>query len=370
MRIIDKTLHDSAPAYALQRIAPLTEYLFLDIETTGLRPENGTIYLIGCIYYDSEEYQLRQWFAEKEEEEGDILAAFLAFAGPFRHLIHYNGNRYAIPFLQKRIAFYGLKNVLAGMDSLDLYPIARQMRGLFGIADCSQLTLENFFDTGRMQSETSKDLSGFYQDYILSASDKDLTLLLSHNEADLRGLLPLTGLICYHDLMEQELTVNKAQANYYDDYTSHAREEVLLFFTLPASLPRPIQGTADHCFMKAEGNKGVLKIPLQTTEMKYFYANYKDYYYFPKEDMAIHKSIASFTEKSHREQAAAATCYTRKTSSYLPQWDLFREPFFKRSYEDKDLFFEMTDAVKKDREFLSRYATYVFRHICGALRKG
>ncbi len=371
MRIIDKTLQGLAPAYELQKIAPLSEFLFLDIETTGLRPEESSIYLIGCICYDQNEkvFKLHQWFAQKPEEEGDILNAFLDFAASFRHLIHYNGDRFAIPFLQKRMQAYGFKNVLTGMDSLDLYLIARQMRKLFGLADCKQQTLEAFFGTKRSQEANGSDLIAVYNEYVKTPSDRGLRMLQSHNEADLCALLSLTGLIFYHDLMEEELTVNKAQANYYDDCDSHAREEVLLFFTLSTPLPKPIAGTTDHCFMKAEGNKGVLKIPLFSEELKYFYANYKDYYYFPQEDMAIHKSIASFTDKTHREQAAPSTCYTRKTASYLPQWDLFREPFFKHSYDDPGLYFEMTDAVKKDRAFLSRYATYVFRHICAALLK-
>lgn len=371
MRIIDKSLQDSAPAYDLQKIAPLSEYLFLDIETTGLHAEDSSIYLIGCICYDRDEnvFKLHQWFAQKPEEEGDILDAFLSFAANFHYLIHYNGQRFDIPFLQKRIQIYGLRDVFTGMDSLDLYLIAKQMRRLFGLPNCKQKTLETFFDTGRSEAQSGGDLIAAYHTYTQNPTTDILHALLSHNEADIRGLLPLTGLISYHDLLEEELTVNKAQANYYDDCDSCAREEVLLFFTLPSSLPRPIAGTADHCFMKAEGNKGVLKIPLYTEELKYFYANYKDYYYFPQEDMAIHKSIAAFTEKTHREQAAPATCYTRKTSSYLPQWDLFSKPFFKRSYEDPALFFEMTDSIKKDRALLSRYATYVFRHICNALLK-
>jgi hypothetical protein len=52
-----------------------------------------------------------------------------------------------------------------------------------------------------------------------------------------------------------------------------------------------------------------------------------------------------------------------KTSSYLPQWDLYQTPFFKRRYEDREIFFEFTDKIKKDRAALSAYASYVLRHI-------
>ena len=106
-----------------------------------------------------------------------------------------------------------------------------------------------------------------------------------------------------------------------------------------------------------------MKVPLYTEVMKYFYANYKDYYFLPEEDMAVHKYLSSYVEKSRRVQAKPETCYTRKEGSFLPQWDLFRTPFFKRTYADKDLFFEFTDDCKRDRRFLEEYTAYVFSHI-------
>jgi len=93
--------------------------------------------------------------------------------------------------------------------------------------------------------------------------------------------------------------------------------------------------------------------------MKYFYSNYKDYYYLPAEDVALHKSVASFVDKSHRVQACASNCYTRKYAAYLPQWDMFVEPFFKRDYKSKELFFELTEEMKTDRDLFSRYAQYL-----------
>ncbi len=93
--------------------------------------------------------------------------------------------------------------------------------------------------------------------------------------------------------------------------------------------------------------------------MKYFYSNYKDYYYLPKEDVAIHKSVASFVEKDYRRQASARNCYTRKQSSYLQQWDVLFTPFFKRDYDDKDLFFELTDELKTQRDAFNLYAHHI-----------
>ncbi|MDE7047946.1 MAG: hypothetical protein K2P25_08185 [Lachnospiraceae bacterium] len=75
--------------------------------------------------------------------------------------------------------------------------------------------------------------------------------------------------------------------------------------------------------------------------------------------MALHKSISSFVERDYRQQATASNCYTRKLSSYLPQWKVLVEPFFKREYKSKDLFFELTDDIKKNRQLFSDYASHI-----------
>lgn len=97
--------------------------------------------------------------------------------------------------------------------------------------------------------------------------------------------------------------------------------------------------------------------------MKYFYSNYKNYYYLPEEDTAIHKSVASYVDKDHQVQASAATCYTRKLSTYLPQWSILFEPFFKRNYNEKAVFFELTEDMKKERPLFSKYASHVLNMI-------
>ena len=79
------------------------------------------------------------------------------------------------------------------------------------------------------------------------------------------------------------------------------------------------------------------------------------------EDMAIHKSVASFVDKEHRVPATASTCYTRKFSLYLPQWDYLFSPFFQREYKSPLIFFELTEEFKKNREDFSNYASHILQ---------
>ncbi len=383
MQIITKTIDVQAMEPLLAKVAPLDDILFIDIETTGLSAEKNSIYLIGCAYHQeqSQSWNLIQWFDQTGLEERDILSSFLIFARKYKCLVHYNGDQFDLPFLRKRIAACELKDIFeettkvrdtpveeaaaSSFLSLDLYKTIYPFRKVLGLPDCKQQTVEALFGTGRAESESGGDLIKDYKKYIANQSSDLFEKLLAHNEADLCGLVDLTPILVYKELRSLDVRIRKAQANNYTDHDGSTKEELFLFFKLPYSLPAPIYASEDHCYLKMEENGAVLKLPLYTEVMKYFYANYKDYYFLPAEDMAIHKYLATYVDKSHRIQAKPETCYTRKMSSFLPQWDLFKTPFFKRAYAEKSLYFEFTDDMKRDRDFLSEYTKYVCLHLLG-----
>ena len=76
------------------------EILFIDIETTGLSPKDSEIYMIGAAFCDGAGWQIRQLFAEDPSREEEVLSAFSDFCRHYKVLLHYNGDRFDIPFLQ------------------------------------------------------------------------------------------------------------------------------------------------------------------------------------------------------------------------------------------------------------------------------
>ena len=66
--------------YPIDTLSPLNEILFLDIETTGFSAKSSNLYLIGCAYYENDEWKLIQWLAENYEDETEVLKAFLEFS--------------------------------------------------------------------------------------------------------------------------------------------------------------------------------------------------------------------------------------------------------------------------------------------------
>jgi uncharacterized protein YprB with RNaseH-like and TPR domain len=371
------------------------EILFLDIETTGLSRQTADLYMIGVAYFEKGHWRSCQMFAENTAQEAELLREFINFVKDFKVLVHFNGNRFDIPFLKSKFEKYLFEDPTDKLDSFDIYKKIAPYKNLLGLPDCKQKTIELYLGIDRQDQYDGGKLIPVYQRYTEGKDAEDLKLLLLHNEEDIKGLFELLPMLVYEDFFsrfrnlpklsirtDEEIDASryyeddfalhlpvkarKVQANYYNDFEGKQKKEVYMKLSLPITLPSSLTGNYDDCYFKAEGSEATLRVPLFEEELKYFYANYKDYYYLPKEDTAIHKSIASFVDKAYREKATAENCYTRKEGQYLKEWDLVFTPFFKRNYEDEDLYFDLNENMKKSRFAMSLYACHVIAHILDA----
>ena len=345
--------------YPLERLAPLDRTLFLDIETTGLLSSGSMIYLIGCAFYSEGNWIIRQWFAQSPEEEAELIKSFLSFAEDYTYLIHYNGNSFDLPFIKHKADQYGLSCDFSKIEGLDIYRRIAPYKNFLKLSDCKLKTVERFLGIKREDNYSGGELIQVYKDFIISHDYSLYHTLLLHNSDDMKGMFETLPILSYYDLFNSSLKARKVQANYYNDIHGVPRKELILQLVTASPLPVPVTFMGKGCHFKGEKYEGTLIVPIYEEELKYFYANFKDYYYLPTEDIALHKSIASFVDKEYRQQAVASNCYTRKFSCYLPQWKILVEPFFKREYKSRDLFFELTDDIKKNRQLFSDYASHV-----------
>ncbi|WP_026652740.1 ribonuclease H-like domain-containing protein [Butyrivibrio proteoclasticus] len=366
----------------------LNEILFFDIETTGLSPKNSDLYLIGVSYIDGDVARLGQFFAESADDEEVLLRAFSGLCENFKAIVHFNGNRFDIPFVQNKLNKYGLEDVFENLKSLDIYRLIKPYKDQLGLVDCKQKTIELYLGINREDKYDGGKLIPVYEKYKETQDKELLSLLLLHNAEDVKGMYHLLPMFLYNyffsmfknmpkvsirtdeeldeaSFSEYELPLKavKVQANYYNDYNGKPRKEVYFKLLMPFALPSSLSGNMECCFFKTQGNEVTLRVPLYETELKYFYASYKDYYYLPKEDMAIHKSLATFVDKNYRQKATPENCYTKKEGQYLLEWDLVFSPFFKESYDDKRFFFDLNENMKKSRFAMSLYACHVIAHI-------
>lgn len=363
MKTVRTTLSDLKLSYPLEKHAALEEILFLDIETTGFTAKSSSLYLIGAIYYVSGTFHLIQWFAGNPSEEKEVLAAFLEFSKRFSFFIHFNGNNFDLPYLMEKAKQYELETDFYMQKGIDLYKRIAPYKMFLRLPNCKQKTIETFLNISREDKYHGGELISIYHDFVKNPTDFSYQLLILHNAEDMQGMVKMLPILAYTDLFNEPLKVTKVQANYYKDMDGKKRQELLMKIKLPSPLPISFSCGSNGCYFTGSMTEGNLKVPLFEGELKYFYANYKDYYYLPFEDVAIHKSVATFVDSEHRAKASAATCYTRKESTYLPQWDVLFEPFFKPDYKSKELYFELTDELKKDRVLFSKYASHVLQNM-------
>jgi uncharacterized protein YprB with RNaseH-like and TPR domain len=278
MKISQEIMGGLTISYPLGNIAPIDQILFLDIETTGFTAKTSCVYLIGCVYYRGGRWNSIQWLAENTSEESTIIIAFFQFAVNYSFMFHFNGNNFDLPFLTQRCLLLELPYQFDTFQGIDLYRRINPYKLFLGLPNCKQKTLEQFLGINRKDVFSASELIGIYREYIVHPSEFSEKALFLHNADDLKGMLEILPMLTYYDLFNTVVRAKKVQANTYKDYSGQERKELLIHLELKVELPKPISANGNQCFFHGEGNGGTLRIPIYEEEMKYYYANFEDYY--------------------------------------------------------------------------------------------
>ena len=258
-------------SYPLRSLGNPDDFLFLDIETTGLTPETAQIYLIGALSHTEDTgWTLRQWFADSLSSEEEILRAFFSFASSFKTLVHYNGDGFDLPFLMRCAAQYGIPHPFEGMNSLDLYRAARPYRKIFGTGRINQKSMELFLGLSRADRFSGGELISVYQNYLNAGGTALLQQLLLHNEEDVTGLPVLLSLLSYRDFFLGSFSEEEAEEK-NDDGTPSFR----IRLKGSCCLPVPVSFQGETFSLEAEEDRLTLILPCFSGELLYFYDNYK-----------------------------------------------------------------------------------------------
>ncbi len=342
-------------AYPLELIAPPEELLFVDIETTGFSANTSYLYMIGCLYYTQNEFHTIQWFADNYEEESEIIHSFFRFSESFHYLVHYNGNGFDLPYLNKKIEKYHLPYLLDRFESIDIYKRIMPYKQILALENLKQKSIEAFLLVNRNDLYNGGQLISIYHDYVKSPTSYHYELLLLHNLDDLKGMLQILPILSYYDLFHSTLQFEKVLLHEYEDIHGINRRELLLTCSANQPLPVNISYQKDNCRIMCNACQVKFRVPLLHTELKYYLPDYKDYYYLPMEDSAIHKSVAAYVDHAHRVPATQATCYVKKEANFLPQWHSRFSPEFKTALRSAESYFCFEDSFLKDEHSLNVY---------------
>ena len=290
--------------------------LFLDIETTGLSRTRNQIYLIGMAkVVDNKIIYVNQLFSDDPEDESALLTCFSEKLQTLqaKRIITFNGNSFDLPFLLARAEISGINLNFDAFELFDIYKEVTKRKNTLQLQNYRQKTVEQFLGIDREDQYSGGELIKVYESYVKHPDEAAAHLLKLHNYEDVLGMIDLLSVFAYDELFSTPARVVSASVEHYTDLDGSPAEELIAVLTPASALPgslsctQPITGA----YLHATGNHVRLRVPLYQGMARLYYLDYKNYYYLPAEDMSIHKSIATYVEKAHREKATPETCYSK-----------------------------------------------------------
>ena len=362
--------------------------LFFDIETTGFSRENCTIYLIGCAYTVKGGYEIVQFFAENTTDEQFVLSEFGEFSENFDVLISFNGIKFDQPFIEARCRRYNITCKLNSKPHIDILAETRKFSKLLPINNLKQKTIEAFLGIERKDEYNGGELIDIYLSYCVNPHPDKEQLLLLHNKEDVEGMTDLLSIFLYNPILNADLSDTNSIRCYYssskgnstnlisnlsdyvfspdkslnyslssedavdldsqinnsdnissDNYIQNIQLRIVI--PLKSNIVRQIYCSSHNCHIIMNKCDLTIVLPVYSDELKHFFDDYRNYYYIPSDDTAIHKSVAQFIEPSNREKAKASTCYQRKKGLFILNPRGVIEPVFKKEYRSKEYFLEL-----------------------------
>lgn len=377
--------------------------IYFDIETTGLKAETSHLYLIGYAVktasgddkgkidkkdkdrqkeknrrtdpsaHIEEEgtWKIVQLFAEKTPDEETVLRRFADICGEYRTVIHFNGDRFDIPYLEKKYAEYGLPSPFGRMSTVDIYRRIRPYKAFLALERLNQKTVEKFLGIRRKDQYDGGqliDVYRFYRDRLSPDPEGDLRKLMLHNYEDVLGMFSLTKLLSYSLAIEagkkEECCPSVKLARRPMSLDGERTDELRISYRLPVPVPVLAQSEMDLWGVRLSEDVCEIDVPVREGTLAHYFQDYRNYYYLPEEDRAIHKSVAQFVDKDHRVKAKADNCYVKKQSRFLPipkgEEDAEEAyPVFRETRKEKTGWIELTDklldTLLQDKDAAGKY---------------
>lgn len=339
----------------------LEHSVFFDIETTGFSPKNSYIYLIGCMYKSGDKMAIKQWFLDDYNTEKELLCDFMNFINSYATLITFNGDNFDIPFVNGRLNRHKILKNLDNFTSHDLYKYASKLKKMLRLPNLKLKTIESFLGINREDVFSGGDLINVYHAYSESKDEKLLKVLLLHNFEDVLAMPTLLNIYAYQEIIDGRFDVTEISIN--DRNENPDKKEAIISCCLHNNIMSRVSFGVGDYYCTAFGNSLKFKINIYNGELKYFYKDYKDYYYLPDEDRAIHKSVAFYVDKDYRVKAKAATCYSKKTSTFIPQPSELLDNYFKIEYADKTSYIELNEDFINNKDIIKEYLMGLLKYL-------
>ncbi len=167
------------------------KYLYFDIETTGFSAKYHSVRMITYMYYINQKRYIEVHFAERKEDESLLLAEFIMMLKKHIALVHFNGNTFDIPFLNKRMNDLNLNYEIDKSNTIDLYKL---IKAKYTFDSYTLKSLEKEFGIHREDEIDGAEWVKLIKEYD-NGNFKVMDDLITHN---------------YEDVINLENLINKA----------------------------------------------------------------------------------------------------------------------------------------------------------------
>lgn len=364
MKIITKEF-PRGDIYPIESITKGYTPILFDIETTGLSSATSYLYLIGAMEIKKDRLNFIQWFAEKPGDETEVLDRFFAWLPDRACLIHFNGRGFDVPYIAKKCRQYDMRCMISQMPNIDLYRSFAPLKDYFNMNSRRLVAYEQLIGLDREDTYNGGELINVYKDYVgkskfdSEAANNLLKLLLLHNEEDIRDMVPVLELFTYMDLFNGNF--KEAMVSFENiESSKFLKLQIIMNSRFPMKNVRDFATVPGMKMIKvsAEDFKAEISVPVFSGRLKHYFDDYKNYYYLPAEDMAVHKSVASGVDSAHREPASKETAYIYAGGEFVPQLKGLIKPNFKKGLKDAINF--IPTKKLSDENILKDYVKAIF----------
>lgn len=287
---------------------------------------------------------------------GDLIPVYTEFIGRYRYECLTRGNPFqktgaapsdTVPDFEDTGLTRMPESPAKALLSVLLLHNREDITGLLAITDLlavTELLAGNFFITPLSETAAAMPFSsGSNEKTALSPPPCRLFRLDTKIPARLLSR-------CFTDELARELPLCAGGAPSAANTSSRKAPPCITLSVLPAFSDTAELSEAPDAFGSL-----LLSVPLFSGTLKYFFADYREYYYLPFEDCAIHKSVAQFVDKEYRKKATKDTCYQKKSGLFLPQPTELITPAFRPQAKAAFTYFENTNAALSDPETLKKW---------------
>ena len=250
---------------------PGKKVCMFDIETTGLSPMNSFTYIIGVNIKVGDDWQIIQLFNDDGRSEPEMINAFFDIISDYDVLVEFNGDRFDIPYIEKRMNAITNKfhikfdNGFNKIRSFDLMKCIKPYKYALGLPNIKQKTIEKYLGIDRVDTFNGGQLIDVYLNFLTTDDAKSRELVLRHNRDDMEGMLYLGGVLAIDMMTKGNLSLENFSVK-----DIAGKLFFIMDLNLETGLTKHISSSSYGASIDAEDDWAGLRIPIFAGKLNYY----------------------------------------------------------------------------------------------------